>query len=174
MIETVYDEDALLPIGLRDVSDRVDGARRADRSAARGNLLTFDNGYKPDALIWEDDGEARTRLGELTVRVRLAKRAHGGLAPWCDSQTGMDWQLSELSVPARLIAGEYPGDAALLEAARAAMPDEGRYVVIVALEPAADAWRGAALNASGAAVRVTYSPVTGLTTERKEDDESDL
>ena len=174
MIETVYDEDAVLPIGLRDVSDRVDGARRADRSTARGNLLTFDNGYKPDALIWEDDGEAPTRLGEPTVRVRLAKRAHDGLAPWCDTQTGMDWQLSELSVPARLIAGEYPGDAALLETARAAMPDEGRYVVIVALEPAADAWRGAALNASGAAVRVTYSPVTGLTTERKEDDESDL
>lgn len=174
MIETIYDEDALLPIGLRDVSDRVDGARRADRSAARGNLLTFDNGYKPDALIWEDDGEAPTRLGEPTVRVRLAKRTQGGLAPWCDTQTGMDWQLSELSVPARLIAREYPGDAALLEAARAAMPDEGRYVVIVALEPAADAWRGAALNASGTVLRVIYSPVTGLTTERNEDDESDL
>ena len=160
MIETVYDKDALPPIGLCDVSDRVDGARRADRSTARGNLLTFDNGYKPDALIWEDDGEAPTRLGEPTVRVRLAKRAHGGLVPWCDTQTGMDWKLSELSVPARLIASEHPGDAALLETARVAMPDEGRYVVIVALEPAADAWRGAALNASSAVVRVTYSPVT--------------
>jgi len=174
MIEAVYDEDACLPEGLRDIADRADGARRADRSTARGNLLTFDNGYKPDVLIWEDEGEAPTRLGEATVRVRLAKRAHGGLAPWCDRQTGMDWQLSELSVPARLIAGEYPGDAALLEVARFAMPDEGRYVVIVALEPAGDAWCGTALNASGAAVRVIYSPVTGLTTERKEDDESDL
>lgn len=176
MIEAVYDEAAFdrLPMGLRDVADRADGACRADRGAARGNLLEFGAGYNPTSLTWQDEGEAPTRLGEATVRVRLAKRMRDGLAPWAETGTGMDWQLSELSVPARLIAMEYPGDAALFEASRAAMPDEGRYVVIVALEPAADAWCGAALNASGAAVLVTYSPVTGLTTERKEDDESDL
>ena len=172
MIESVYAEEAYdrLPEGLRKIADRADGADRADRGTARGNLLDYANGYNPTSLTWQDEGEAPTRLGEATVRVRLAKRTEGGVAPWADTNTGMDWQLSELIIPRRMIAQESEKNAAVIESARAVMADEGRHAVIVVLDGEGDTWRGHAINAWGEGVQVTYSPVTGLATAREEDE----
>ena len=175
MIEAVYGDAAFdeLPEGLKAVANAADGACRADKSAARGNLLDFDEGYTPTSLPLQDEGEAPTRLGEATVRVRLARVVEAALLPWAEVDAGIAWALSELSVPRRLIAYESPRDAALIEAARQAMPDEGRYVVIIALRPSSDAWRGHALNASGKEIQVIYSPISGLTAEKGVEDESD-
>ncbi len=176
MIEAVYDDAAFdaLPEGLQTVANAADGACRADKSTARGNLLNFDEGYTPTSLIWQDEGEAPTRLGEATVRVRLARVAEHSLVPWAMADAGIAWALSELTVPRRLIAAESPRDGMLITAARQAMSDEGRYVVIVALRPAGETWRGHALNASGDEIQVIYSPVCGLTIEKGVEDESDL
>jgi CRISPR-associated endonuclease/helicase Cas3 len=176
MIEAVYGDAAFedLPGGLDEVAKKADGACRADKSTARGNLLDFDEGYTPTSLLWEDEGEAPTRLGEPTVRVRLARVVEGGLIPWADAEDRIAWALSELTVPRRLIAAESPHDAGLIEGARQAMPDEGRYVVIVVLRPSGDIWRGHALRPSGEEIQVIYSPVCGLTVEKGVPDESDL
>lgn len=176
MIEAVYDDAAFdkLPEALQTVANAADGACRADRGAARGNLLNFDEGYTPTGLIWQDEGEAPTRLGEATLRVRLARVAEDSLVPWAKADAGIAWALSELTVPRRLIAAESPRDGTLITAARQAMSDEGRYVVIVALYPAGETWRGHALNASGDEIQVIYSPVCGLTIEKGVEDESDL
>lgn len=176
MIEAVYDDAAFdeLPEGLQAVSNAADGACRADKSTARGNLLNFDEGYTPTSQQWQDEGEAPTRLGEATVRVRLARVAEDGLVPWAKADAGIAWALSELTVPRRLIADESPRDGALITAARQTMSDEGRYVVIVALRPSGETWRGHALNTSGDEIQVINSPVCGLTIEKGVEDESDL
>lgn len=176
MIEAVYDDAAFdtLPEALKAVASAADGACRADRGAARGNLLNFDEGYTPTSLIWQDEGEAPTRLGEATARVRLARVTEDGLVPWAKADVGIAWALSELTVPRRLIAAESPRDGALITAARQAMSDEGRYAVIVALRPSDDkTWCGHALNASGEEIQVIYSPQCGLTIEKGVEDESD-
>ena len=176
MIEAVYDDAAFdaLPEGLRRVADAADGACRADRGAARSNLLNFDEGYTPTSLQWQDEGEAPTRLGDPTVRVRLARVVAEGLTPWADVDADIAWALSELSVPHRLIAAESARDGALIAAAKQAMPDEGRYVIVVALRPSGNAWCGHALNARDEDVQVVYSPICGLTIEKGVEDESDL
>lgn len=176
MIEAVYDDASFerLPEKLRAVADAADGACRADRGTARGNLLNFDEGYTPTSLQWQDEGEAPTRLGEATVRVRLARVLEDGPAPWAQVEAGIAWALSELTVPRRLIAAESAQDSPLIETAKRAMPDEGRYTVIIALRPSCDIWRGRALRVGGEEVQVAYSPVCGLTIAKGVEDESDL
>ncbi|MBI4002403.1 MAG: CRISPR-associated helicase Cas3' [Nitrospira defluvii] len=175
MIEAVYDDAAFdsLPEGLKEIALKAEGACRADQGVARGNLLAFDEGYSPTSLQWQDEGEAPTRLGEKTVRLRLARLVDGVLQPWAQTMTGMEWALSELTVPSRLIAKESERMAAALATARFTMPDEGRYVVIVALEEDGETWRGYAKSMRDEEVCVAYSSVMGLTVEKGVKDESD-
>lgn len=176
MIESVYADAAFeeLPVGLKAVADAADGACRADRGTARGNLLNFEEGYTTTSSIWQDEGEAPTRLGEATVRLRLARAVEGGLVPWAEVDAGIAWALSELSVPCRLIAAESTRDGILIEAAKRTMPDEGRHVVVVVLRASGGVWRGHAMNAREEDVKVVYSPICGLTIEKGVEDESDL
>lgn len=176
MIETVYDDAAFdrLPEALKEIALKADGACRADQGIARGNVLAFDEGYSPTSLPWQDEGEAPTRLGEKTVRVRLGRLVDKGLEPWAQTATGMEWTLSEVTVPYRLIADESERMASSVEAARKTMSDEGRHVVIIALEADGEIWRGHAKNAADQEVRVAYSPNVGLTIEKGASDESDL
>lgn len=176
MIETVYGDSAFdaVPEALRPVADNADGARRADRSTARGTELIFDQGYDPTSLQWDDDADAPTRLGERTVRVRLARSVDGRLVPWAQRDSRVDWALSELTVPRRLITKESDQHQEMVEQARANMADEGRYCLIVPLTLArAGSWRGHALNLRDENVVVTYSPETGLSVEKGVEDESD-
>lgn len=175
MIEAVYDEAAFdsLPEGLKEVALRAEGACRADQGIARGNLLAFDEGYSPTSLRWQNEGEAPTRLGEATVRLRLARLVDGVLQPWAQTMTGMEWALSELTVPYRLIAKESERMPTALAAVRATMPDEGRYVIIVGLQADGETWRGYAKSMRDEEICVAYSPVMGLTVEKGVKDESD-
>jgi CRISPR-associated endonuclease/helicase Cas3 len=109
MIESVYAESAFdhVPDSLKDVSEKADGACRAGRSVARGNLLNFGEGYNPTSQQWQNDVKTPTRLNEVaTVRVRLARLVNGALVPWANTDTGMEWALSELNVPDYLVAQE--------------------------------------------------------------------
>lgn len=176
MIETVYGEAAFesMPEALRPVADRADGARRADRATARGTQLVFEQGYDPTSLQWDDDADAPTRLGEKTVRIRLARLIAGKLEPWAQKDARIDWALSELTVPRRLIATESERNTGVIEQAKAGMADEGRYCLVVPLEEAAGGnWRGFAKNLKGDEIVVVYSSETGLSIEKGAEDESD-
>lgn len=177
MIEWVYADSAFdrVPDSLKDISEKADGACRAGRSVARGNLLSFGEGYSPTSQQWQDDVKTPTRLNEMaTVRVRLARLVNGALVPWADTDTGMEWALSELNVPDYLVAQENPCMKGLVDAARQSMSDEGRYVVILVLEAGGGVWRGHAKNKRGEDVRVLYSPELGLIIETGAEDEFDI
>lgn len=176
MIETVYGESAFeaMPEALRPVADNADGARRADRATARGTQLIFEQGYDPTSLQWDDDADAPTRLGEKTVRIRLTRLIDGRLEPWSQKNPRIDWALSELTVPRRLIAQESERQAGTIELAKSAMADEGRYCLVIPLEQTGGAsWRGYARNLKGDEIVAVYSPVTGLSIEKGAEDESD-
>lgn len=176
MIESVYGETAfdVMPEPMRLVADNADGARRADRATARGTELVFEQGYDPTSLQWDDDADAPTRLGEKTVRIRLAQLVADKLEPWAQKDPRIDWALSELTVPCRLIAKESERHAGIIESAKAGMADEGRYCLIVPLAEADGGnWRGFAQNLRGDEITVAYSPVTGLSIEQGAQDESD-
>jgi CRISPR-associated endonuclease/helicase Cas3 len=177
MIEWVYADSAFdrVPDSLKDISEKADCACRAGRSVARGNLLNFGEGYSPTSQQWQDDVKTPTRLNEVaTVRVRLARLVNGALVPWANTDTGMEWALSELNVPDYLVAQENPRMKGLVDAARQSMSDEGRYVVILVLEREGGVWRGHAKNKRGEDVRVLYSPELGLIIETGAEDEFDI
>ena len=176
MIETVYGETAFddMPEALRPVADNADGVRRADRATARVTELVFEQGYDPTSLQWDDDAEAPTRLGEKTARIRLARLVGDKLQPWVQKDSRIDWLLSELTVPCRVIAKESERLSGIVENAKTTMTDEGRYCLIVPLEETdGGRWRGFAMNLNGDEVTVVYSTVTGLSIEKGEQDESD-
>lgn len=180
MIEKVYGAYGYeqTPIALQCVTDKAEGACKADQGIARSNVLTFNQGYDPTSNEWPDEDsytDITTRLGEKTVRLRLAKMIGDSLTPWATTGSSLDWPLSELTVARYLIAKESPRHTALLEQTRKNMIDEGRYCLIVPLADCGKDWRGWAMNAQDEEVRVIYSPVAGLSIEKGETiDESDL
>ncbi|MEA3277193.1 MAG: CRISPR-associated helicase Cas3' [Pseudomonadota bacterium] len=184
MIESVYAEDGYerIPPALQGVTDAAEGACKADKGTARSNLLSFDQGYDPTGMDWPDEDaqvDITTRLGEKTVRLRLAKISGGNLTSWAVADENIEWTLSELTVPRRLLTKESYRYAGLIKQAREKMPDQGRYCLIVPFEQYEDAWRGWALRERDEdvfeEVRVMYSPKTGLSIESGEViDESDL
>jgi CRISPR-associated endonuclease/helicase Cas3 len=180
MIESVYGADGfgLTPVALQEVTVKAEGKCKADQGIARSNVLSFNQGYDPTSNEWPDEDsytDITTRLGEKTVRLRLAKLIDGKLAPWASTGTHLDWALSELAVARYLVAKESARHAGLLEQTRQTMIDEGRHCLIVPLEDCGADWRGWAANEKNEAVRVIYSPVAGLSIEKGEAiDESDL
>lgn len=181
MIEAVYGETGYerVPEGLKRSSDSRQGACSSERTLARQNLLAFDTGYDATSNQWPDEDaytDIPTRLGEPTVRLRLGRiGAENRLLPWTRVDPDIDWALSELTVPKRLIARESLRHSALLKQARMEMVDEGRYCLIIPLEPHGSAWRSWAEDMEGKTICVYYSPISGLSIEHRETrDESDL
>lgn len=180
MIEAVYGEDGYVatPEALKRSSDKKHGTCQSERNIARQNSLFFDYGYSSTGNNWPDEdihSEIGTRLGEKTVRIRLAKLEGGRLIPWAMTGSNISWSLSELTVAWRLVAAESTRNTVLLEQARKDMADEGRYCVIIPLERGKREWRGWAANAQGKEIQVLYSATLGLRIEQGEaTDESDL
>lgn len=85
------------------------------------------------------------------------------------------WRRSELSVLQRWLADGpklNKQEQAVLDTVKAAMPDEGRWTVLVSLkreetEEAKTSWTGEARDGNGNTVRLIYSPDAGLEVERK-------
>jgi len=176
MIETVYAGMAEfdVPEGLAKAVQDAEGERLGGQAMADFNSLNFDAGYDATGINWKDDDNAPTRLGEKTVRVRLARVTESGLQPWAETKTGMEWALSELNVPYRMIKDEGKHWQAEIEAARKNMKDEGRYIVIIPLkEINSNRWRGYATNIRDEEIQVLYSPVIGLNILKEDDDEFD-
>ncbi len=176
MIETVYAgmTEFKAPEGLAKAVQNAEGERLGGQAMANFNSLYFDAGYDPTGINWKDDDNAPTRLGEKTVRVRLAKVTEEGLKPWAETKTGMEWALSELTVPYRLIKDESSHWQVEIGASRQTMKDEGKYVVIIPLEETKpNRWRGFAKNMKNEEIQIFYSPIVGLYIAKEEDDEFD-
>ncbi|MBN1225723.1 MAG: CRISPR-associated helicase Cas3' [Deltaproteobacteria bacterium] len=176
MIETVYAgmTEFKVPEGLAKAVQEAEGARLGGQAMANLNSLIFEAGYDPTGINWKDDDNAPTRLGEKTVRVRLARVTENGLKPWAQTKTGMEWALSELTVSYTLIKGESRHCQAEVDAARKTMKDEGKFVVIIPLEKTdSGRWKGHAVNMKDEVIQISYTPVAGLYISKEEDDESD-
>jgi CRISPR-associated endonuclease/helicase Cas3 len=176
MIETVYAgmTEFKVPEGLAKAVQEAEGARLGGQAMANLNSLNFEAGYDPTGINWKDDENAPTRLGEKTVRVRLARVTKDGLRPWAETKSGMEWALSELTVSYTLLKGESRHWQTEIDAARKNMKDEGKFVVIIPLEKINEnRWKGYAINMKDEEIQVFYSPEAGLYISKEEDDESD-
>ncbi len=174
MIESVYGPDAFenIPVELQKSSDSRQGACFSERALAHMNSLSFDQGYDPTGFEWPDedsDTDIPTRLGEPTVRLRLARIRDDALIPWASIDESLDWSLSELSVPRYRIAGESPRYTELIARARERMADQGRYRLIIPLEEAPEEtgteFHGWALDENDEEIRVIYSKDAGFRVE---------
>lgn len=170
VVEHVYGGEALdeIPPALQSGTLAAEGKRRADASVAAVNAIEFEKGYCPSGGIstWRDDVATPTRLGEPTTTVRLARLVGGEALPWHDDGA-YPWSRSEVSLRRALVAGEWKADEAIIERARARMPDRGRYVVVVPMrEGPGGEWSGRASDPRGGARLVSYSPERGLSVSR--------
>ncbi|MFH1096719.1 MAG: CRISPR-associated helicase Cas3' [Candidatus Desantisbacteria bacterium] len=174
MIESVYGEDAsqLVPDGLKKIEDSADGKDMANASMGRLNSLNLDKGYLSTMNQWQDDTIALTRLGEITMMVRLCRLVNGQIEPLFTG-TGHDWELSQLSVRHVYVNKELPEFEAKIKVAKQAMPDKGCYCVLVPLELSGEKWIGKALNKQGEIIQLGYDNCIGLQIKGGKTDESD-
>ena len=150
LIEGVYGpESEALPPGLIRVRTEQEGKRQATRSVARFNALELAGGYTAKNDYW-DDIHTPTRLGDPTVRLRLARWEDGKLIPW-SADLHHPWPMSEVSVREAWFQGEATAvDSALkvaMTAYRAEVFDQGRWSWLLVLQPAArGGWEGAVID----------------------------
>lgn len=171
MIESVYSESVqiCIPEALQQTEERVDGEERAERTLARFNQLNLDAGYDGNAGYWQDDVYAPSRLGELTVTVRLGRLENTVLTPWINENSGHDWELSQVSIYQKVLAEEDPDYfQGLVASAREKMVDQGRYCKVIPLRQTKEAWHGQAINIRAEKVILTYSTHTGLEVKKGE------
>ena len=165
MVESVYGPQggALMPPSLICQSLRVDGQERAMAAQARLNSLDLDTGYQAEALPWQDDAYAPTRLGEPTSQVRIARWDGERLVPWAGAEARHGWELSRITVRRTRIGSESPTTpSAALAAARATMPDGGEHCVILPVTLSGSTWVGEATDLSNRPTRITYDGRFGL------------
>jgi CRISPR-associated endonuclease/helicase Cas3 len=168
-IEWVYGDgsDERIPSGLRAGSNRAEGTEAAEKSLALVNRLKFEMGYEATGLEWPEDAITPTRLGEPSVILRLVRETPDGRhEPW-HPEGPRAWQLSEVSVPRRLIEKEDPSiSVEVLNDIRSRMPDQGRYCVVVVLRRADGMGTGRALGPGGTGTMISYSRELGLGVEQ--------
>ncbi|PWV65555.1 CRISPR-associated helicase Cas3' [Plasticicumulans acidivorans] len=175
LIETVYGDGAEAP-GVLDQSDiDADGARHAATTQAQLNALDPGQGYQHDGFTWADERLTPTRLGEAETLLRLAVLRDG---EWCPLHAGVaGWERSQVRVLARYAKARAALDGAdetAAQQAEAALPDRGRWSVLLPLYPgAAGRWHGEVLDAAGRRRTLHYDVRLGLwRDEEQEKDET--
>lgn len=173
-----------LPSVLERFVDKAAGTASAQRAAA-GSALRVDGGFAAASSSYMDEDRARTRLGEVMVRLRLGCWDGTRLVPLARVQGGSDsggtpvdsimdestdWRLSELQLPYRQAASEVTlDDAGLAAAANAtraqwprALAAASDLLLIPLLPDGAGGWTGRLRDSTDAEQRLIYSRVTGL------------
>lgn len=150
LIEGVFGEAAEVPAGLRAESLAAEGQDYAAQAQAQMSSLTLETGYERGGVDWWSDAKTPSRLGEATSTIALARWSDGRLEPWAQSPAHA-WAYSSLRVAARLIDTEAPAaDPALqaaIDAVRATLPAQGRWMVLLPLVEHEGRWIGEALAA---------------------------
>lgn len=161
-----------VPAVFDDPDGRAYGKIMGDKSYATANVLKLDLGYQRTTFTWLDDVRYPTRLGEETTRFRLCHVKDGKIVPfYAHDDMRKAWALSELSVRSVKVSKgeEFVDDRldALLEEAKATMPDRGKWCEVLIMQ--ADAgqgwWTCYAVNTSEERVRVCYDSKYGLTVQ---------
>jgi CRISPR-associated endonuclease/helicase Cas3 len=177
LIETVYDIEAQFPESLQASENRAEGESWAAVNIASAARLKLATGYTrgssgawllddaAPALASEDgwDLGAVTRLGDPTVNVRIARWEDGLCMPWCAGGDG--WELSTVRVVARHIKEAIvdPTRKELLERARNALPDQGKWSILLPFTADADGtWQAQASDLLGRVRHWIYDGTTGL------------
>jgi CRISPR-associated endonuclease/helicase Cas3 len=184
LIEAVFGSDIELPDGLQAKSNEAEGRDWADVNIAFAARLKLETGYArghsgawladdaAPAMASEDgwDLGAATRLGEATVKVRVARWQDGDCVPWREGEDG--WELSSVRVVARHMkeAVIEPDQADALEAARATLPDQGKWSILLPFVRGDDGvWRAQANDLRGRLRHWVYDTAAGLRELRAKD-----
>ena len=118
LLEGVYGEGAerRVPHGLSPAATETSGREAAERSYARANTISLESGYEDELGGWSDDEEHRTRLGEPTTTLRLARWDGHRLAPWATEHSN-PWRMSEVNVRRSVVSGRSASGDPILEEA---------------------------------------------------------
>jgi CRISPR-associated endonuclease/helicase Cas3 len=186
LVEGAYDEAAMpAPDALELADATARGVELGKGSMARYNELKPDMGYCMEATntLWAEEERTPTRLGEDRVTVRLVRVEGGRARLWdegavrsgADADSPVDAPVdtktcarSELSLSSYRVGEECIPEhlRPVVEKLRAAMPDQARHCVLLALEPGeGGAWRGRMKSRAGEGV--SYDPILGLTFDEK-------
>ncbi len=168
LMDAVFSQAARaeVPAALERASDEAELERKVSRSIADGVKVDLPGGYGGDQHSWASDARVATRLSEPTTLVRLARLVDSRAVPWIAAERHA-WELSQLQVARRKLAGPAPSDAALIEAAKASMPFVDDGMVTVVLRGAAQGFRGGGLDHEGHPVGVLYDRGIGLRIEKE-------
>jgi len=150
---------------LKKIEERAKGKDKAEGSLGFLNSLCMEMGYSCDTSnSWSDEEYTPTRLGEPTVTLRLARYEGGRVKPWYAENTGHDWELSQLMIRKSLVNSEDPTALyeAIIHRAKEAMPDKGRYCIVVPIMPLGGKWVGHAIGDGGKPVKLIYDESVGL------------
>jgi CRISPR-associated endonuclease/helicase Cas3 len=168
LIERVYNDehDGSVPEGLRESMDEAYAERMTKRSIADYNKIDLDAGYCDENQGWTDDEDCRTRLGEPTIVLRLARWHEGRLTPWSIDEDH-PWRMSEVRVRKQQVAAAAkPKDRALRKAIKETKESwrcKGKWQVLIPMTTVdGDIWIGNALDYSGREVTLRYTPTRGL------------
>ena len=175
MIESIYSEDAQehIPKKFEYIENRESGNDFASVSKAHFYELNLETGYVADGIMWQQDDNAPTRLNQPTIILRLAKKTGNCLEPFYKN-TGVDWELSQLSVYASMIKSENPADFTDIETAKKEMPDEGKYCSVIIMFQEGTGWKGRAIDGTENEIAVYYNSSRGLRVGQGGIDELDI
>jgi len=158
LIEGVYGEDVTLPAALQQVADVVFGEEMSEASQAHSNTIKLEVGYEWRGEQWWSDAKTPTRLGEASTNVLLCRWDGGRLLPWATHPHPRHaWAYSTVKVPERLIAESIPpsdpDELPAWEAVKLALPDQGKWSILLPLKATAQGWVGEAMGRHGAHLR---------------------
>jgi CRISPR-associated endonuclease/helicase Cas3 len=169
LVEAVYGEDGLaIPPSLKEAENEALGARSGERTQAHYNTLDFQKGYDWDGMKWERETRVKTRLGEETITLRLARIESGRIIPWMPVENGdlrRSWALSEVSLrKSRCSGADNPPEIQALveEAQREWTLSEKEMPVLVLERTGGEVWQGTVCGKGANPVRVFYSKLAGL------------
>lgn len=165
LVEDAYGTSAPEALAARD--DKALGESCAKAAQAEFAALDFTAGYcTGPGMQWDADMKTPTRLGEASQQVRLVRCEGDAPRLWAAAEPG-DTSMrtclqSELRLPLRrLRTPTVPEEwAARLDALREAMPDQGRWSLLLPLFPdGAGGWTGGGEDGNEGEVGVTYGPL---------------
>ena len=171
LVEEVYGAESslALPGGLQNNAESAEGSRQGDRSIAELNAQALHLGYSGVSVAaWTDDEDTRTRLGEPTVTLRLARWDGTTLLPMVpDDDRTRAWRLSEVTVRRRKIADVPEAtDPALAAEVQRLMDDpawrSGRLLLVPMEQQGDGTWEAQVLLPDLGSRTITYRSKIGL------------
>lgn len=159
LLDAIHGPEADLHPALQGASDAAWARSHAERASAANLALEVAKGYAR-SNVFADETRAKTRLGEETQTVRLARWDGAALTPWNNDS----WRLSEIGLKAFRAAARVPDGDRALEAAiarvEASWGKRAQSALMVPLREGPDGW-SAMVQGERVASRFVYDAVSG-------------